>query len=144
MNPNNNIASICQRYGIILMYLFGSCAQKATGLLTGDPVTIEDPLADLDVGVVFDRDLPPLQDRYRLYAAISNALDDLFQPLPVDLSFLQENHSVFQLEAVKGICVYTGSKAIQEDYEEMVLCKAADFRPFLELYLADALEEIIS
>jgi hypothetical protein len=32
-------------------------------------------------------------------------------------------------------------ETFKEDYEEMILRRAADFRPFLELYLKEALEE---
>jgi hypothetical protein len=32
-------------------------------------------------------------------------------------------------------------EVFKDDYEEMVLRRAADFRPFLELYLKEVLEE---
>jgi predicted nucleotidyltransferase len=143
MTQFETITSICEKYGVALMYLFGSCAQKAYDMLSGKPVIIADPLADIDIGVLFCHDLPPAQERYNLYAALNNKLADIFPQTQVDLSFLQENHSVFQVEAIKGICIYAVSKDLQEDYEEMVLRKAADFRPFLELFLNEILEEVV-
>lgn len=144
MTQFETITSICKKHGVALMYLFGSCARKAADLLSGKPAVIDDPLTDIDIGVVFRQALPPAQERYSLYASLNNELTDLFQPVPVDLSFLQENHSVFQLEAIKGICIFAVSAALQEDYEEMVLRKAADFRPFLEMFLNEVLEEVVS
>jgi hypothetical protein len=60
----------------------------------------------------------------------------------LDLVFLQETHSVFQANVISGHCIYAASSSIQEEYEENVLRLAADFRPFLEHYLDEVLEEV--
>jgi len=136
------LVSICERHGVALLYLFGSQAAAGFDLLAGAQVGVVDPLADLDVGVVTDGLLPPPPQRVRYYAALFNKLTDLFSPLPLDLVLLEENHSVFQAEALKGICLYQVSQEKREAYEMMVLRRAADFRPFLERYFQEALEEI--
>ena len=136
------LKTICERYDIDLVYLFGSRSGEALRHLNGGKVSINDPLTDIDIGIVFGTGLPPAGDRYNLYADIYNNLSDLFEPYPVDLSFLQENHSVFQLEAVLGRCAYYGDINCKDNYEEMILRRAADFRPFLDLFLNEALEDI--
>src|SRR5690554_2326171 len=136
-----NLGMVCQRYAIALVYLYGSKAEEGLQYLRGGNTKIDDRLTDIDVGVVFKEPLPPAEKRYKLYSSVSNEFEELFRPLPLDLVFLEEGHSVFQCEALKGYCVYSIDKAFQENYEKMILRRAADFRPFLELYLKEALEE---
>ena len=76
------------------------------------------------------------------YALLYNDLSDLVEPLRLDLCFLQENHSVFQAEAIQGYCLYASSPSVRENYEEMICRLAADFRPFLEEYYREALADI--
>jgi len=136
------IQDICKQFNIALLYLFGSQKQKALSILQGEPVSIKDPLTDIDVGVVFSEPLPTGRKRTRLYSNIYNLLEDLFLPYNLDLVFLSENHSVFQAEAVKGICVYAASDSAKDTYEEDILRRACDFFPFLEIYYDELLEVI--
>jgi predicted nucleotidyltransferase len=141
MQKLRDLGAVCQKYGIALVYLYGSKAEEGLRHLRGEEVGIDDKLADIDVGVVFKEPLPPPEKRYKLYSNIFNEFEEIFRPLPLDLVFLEEGHSVFQVEALKGYCVYSMDETFKEDYEEMILRRAADFRPFLELYLKEALEE---
>lgn len=141
-NPSHELACLCHKYGVALIYLFGSQAQAGAKILTGEKVVIKDPLTDLDVGIVTKEPLPKLPQRLKFYAALYNDLEDLFKPFRLDLALLEENHSVFQLEAIKGVCVYQISEENQDIYEMMILRRAADFRPFLEKYLQEVLEEV--
>lgn len=106
----------------------------------GNPL-LTDPLADLDIGVVrLAGELPPLE-RVELYSALSMDLQGLFKPFSVDLVLLEETHSVLQAEAICGTCIYAENEKLREDYEERILARAADFRPFLELFYRERLEE---
>ena len=136
------LIDICRKYGIALVYLFGSQAAAGKRLLAGSNVTIIDPLTDLDVGVVTSNPLPEPTRRRKLYAALYNDLEEVFRSFKLDLVFLEENHSVFQLEAIKGLCVYQVSQEKRDDYEMMILRRAADFRPVLQKYLQEVLEDI--
>jgi hypothetical protein len=145
------IKDICQHYDIALVYLFGSQKDLAYQMLLGQKVEIKDPLADIDLGLVFKNQsvvadfhshprslhLP----RHILYADLYNKLTDLFLPYPLDLVFLQEGHSLFQLEAIKGICIYAISEAFKDDYEMMILRRAADFKYTLDTFAREALEK---
>jgi predicted nucleotidyltransferase len=130
-----------RQYGLALVYLFGSQAAAGARLLAGEAVTPSDALADLDVGVVTREPLPPPYERAQFYARLFNDLEDVFRPFPLDLVLLEENHSVFQLEAVKGICVYQASEERREEYEMNILRRAADFAPVLDLFHRECLEE---
>lgn len=140
MNKSDKIKEISQKYKIALIYLFGSQKENAMKLLEGEDVSIEDPLADIDVGLVFIEDIESIPERYKVYADIYNELEDLFKPYPLDLVFLQECHSVFQVEAIKGICIYSISEDFKDDYEMMILRRSADFKYDLDRFIEEALE----
>ena len=75
------------------------------------------------------------------YMATSQEFQDLFSPFKVDLVLLDETHSVFQSEAISGFCVYCRDQDLREDYEERILARAADFKPFLDLFHRERLED---
>lgn len=138
------LASICQKYGVTLMYLFGSQRGVALQIIAGQSLAVTDPLADIDVGVVFGAPLPQGRARARLYSFLFNDLEDIFAPHATDLVLLEENHSVFQSEAVLGTCVYAATAEAKDAYEEAILRRASDFRPFLEQYYQELLEAKVS
>ncbi len=132
------LAAVCEAHGVTLCYLFGSQSENAWQILLGEQVAINDPLADIDVGVVlaeFDS-FREARALHRIYARLLSPLQDLFSPYTVDLVFLQEHHSVFQMEAIKGRCAYSISNEYRFDYEEAI-ARRADFRPVLDAYLED-------
>lgn len=132
---------ICKKYDIALAYLFGSQQENALRLLEGRKVVIDDPLADIDIGVVFLQSIERIPVRHKVYAQMYNDLEDIFSPYKLDLSFMQENHSVFQVEALKGICIYSISEQFKDDYEMMILRRAADFKYVLDKYNEEVLEK---
>lgn len=136
------LAITCRNHGVALVYLFGSQASTGAMLLKGEKVIVDDPLSDIDVGVITEAPLPNPYQRTIFYAALYNDMEDIFKPLRLDLVLLDENHSIFQLEAIKGICVFQSSQKKRDDYEMMILRRAADFRPFLNKYLREVLEEV--
>lgn len=140
MNRLQRLIEICHKNGIALVYLFGSMKDIGLIVLQGNSVTQSDPLADMDVGVVFAGSLPHGLPRARLYSELYNQLEDLFLPYKLDLVFLQETHSVFQAEAVMGHCLYSAEDAFKNRYEEDILRNACDFRPYLEQYHREVLE----
>ena len=135
------IRDICQKYNIALVYLFGSQKENSLNILNEEKVDIKDPLADIDVGIVFSQDIESIPERHKVYSYIYNDFEDLFLPYHLDLVFLQECHSVFQTEALLGICVYSISEEFKDEYEMMVLRRAADFKYVLDKYAEEALEK---
>lgn len=140
---SNSLHSLAEQFGIGLIYLFGSQYQQGRDFLQGRPAQLDDPLADLDIGIVLKAGLPHSDAMIKVYADIYNALDELFNPFSVDLTFLEENHSVFQANAICGVCIYSFDEAFRGQYEENVLRRAADFKPFLDKYLQEYMEEVL-
>jgi hypothetical protein len=141
MEKIEKLRDFCQKYNIALVYLFGSQKENSLKILNEEKVDINDPLADIDVGIVFSQDIESIPDRHKVYSNIYNDFEDLFLPYHLDLVFLQECHSVFQSEALLGICVYSISEEFKDEYEMMVLRRAADFKYVLDKYAEDALEK---
>ncbi|MGE5529362.1 MAG: nucleotidyltransferase domain-containing protein [Patescibacteria group bacterium] len=140
--PRGKLLSICTEHHLALVYLFGSQAGEGLALLEGRTFRTGDALADLDVGVVTKIPLPEAVARTKYYASLYDEFTDLFAPFTLDLCLLEENHSVFQMEAMNGICIYYCDERTREDYEMRILRRAADFRPFLARYLREVLEEV--
>lgn len=140
VGKKSELTRISQEHNLDLVYLFGSQVANGLRVLQGNNVEVLDPLTDLDVGVVTRGSLPPPAIRGKFYAELYVALSDLFEPFPLDLVLLEENHSVFQAETLKGQCIYASSEERKDDYEMSILRRAADFRPFLEKFLEEALE----
>lgn len=143
------IARVCVSHSVALAYLFGSMGESAYHFLSGDDAVVDDrvagdPLADVDLGVVFTEVsvLATAKQRLNLYAALHNDLSDLFPTGRLDLVLLQENHSVFQAQAVAGRCVYAVTPEFRERYEQRILARAADFRFVLDRYHEERLEEV--
>lgn len=86
--------------------------------------------------------LPAPALRARVFSDLHNDLQEVFDPLRLDLSLLEENHSVFQFEAVKGICIYARDESVRDRYEMDIMRRAADFRPVLEAFLREVPEEV--
>lgn len=142
MPKKEAFSAICKKNSIALAYLFGSQAEEGLKLLNDEELKPADPLADLDLAVVFNTNLPSSDQMPGFYAGLYNQLADLFLPFSLDLVFLQEQHSVFQAQAVTGICIYAEDENFKSEYEENVMRRAADFKPFLEKFFEERLEEI--
>lgn len=142
MDRQKVIENLAFENNIALVYIFGSQVEAGLEILKGERREFSDPLTDIDIGVVFKTQLPGPLEKFELYSSIHNQLGDLFAPFPVDLVFLQETHSVFQANAICGRCLYYCDLDLKETYEENILRRAADFRPFLARYLDEVLEEV--
>jgi uncharacterized protein len=142
MNRKADLERLSKLNMISLIYLFGSQAQKGLTLLNGITVKAYDHLEDLDIGIVLRNELPSAEKIPTFYSNLYNQISTLFEPLKLDLVLLQEQHSVFQAEAVYGICIFAESLTIQEEYEENILRRADDFRPVLDKFYEERLEEL--
>lgn len=135
------LKQICNNHGIALMYTFGSQKDRVRDLLNGSTCEVQrDALADADIGVVFQFPLHDGVTQHTLYAALYNDLEDLVLPLPLDLIFLQECHSVMQFEVIKGLCMYQISEDFRDAFEINVLCRVPDFRRLLNQYHQERLD----
>ena len=123
MSSHAALEGICDRYGIVAMYLFGSRAAEGVARLDGAEVSAGG--SDLDVGVVFTE--PEAASR-RLTALLVE-LEDILSPLAVDLVPLQALDPIFQFDAVDGYRVAAGNGLAADEYELLVMRRAAELLP---------------
>ena len=133
------IKEICEKYKVALCYIFGSQKEIGMALLNGEHVEMKDAESDIDFAVLFEA--PPLNS-LEIYARLSVDLQGLVSPFKTDLLFLHEVDHLIQLEAIKGVNVYSKDQENIEAYEEKVMMFAADELEIFKLNDQDFLEAI--
>jgi predicted nucleotidyltransferase len=123
MDRFGKLRALCADFGLLAVYLFGSRAGDGERRLRGEPV--EAPGSDLDVGV-FGRTgvIPP--DRM---GALQVALEEVFDPLRVDMVPLDLVDPLFQFAAVRGERVAAPDSTAADEKELEVMRRAADLLP---------------
>jgi len=135
--------SICKNYGILTAYIFGSMTEEGAACLEGGiSGKMQDPLADIDLGVVFlERPLSP-EERIKTYGRLYSEMSEIFSPYPLDIIFLQETGVILQFEAINGLPVYIFDEDKRLEYEEHVIKLYQDWKPDYEQYKKEVLEAI--
>lgn len=130
---------ICGRYHIALLYLFGSQKEQGLSCLQGAEIKVDDPESDIDIAVLF---FAPPKNSVDTYAELSLELSELVSPFRADLLFLHEVDHLIQLEAIRGINIFSANEDLKEDYELKVMAFAADEIEILKRNEKDFLEAI--
>ncbi|MGB9716811.1 MAG: nucleotidyltransferase domain-containing protein [Thermodesulfovibrionales bacterium] len=134
-----DIKDICIKYNIALCYLFGSQKDIGKDILEGKKIEVSDPEADIDFAVLF-KEVP--ENALETYARLSLELQELVYPYRADLLFLHEVDHLIQLEAIKGINIYSINEEFREEYEEKVMMFASDELEIFKLNERDLFEAI--
>jgi len=119
---NSALKNLAQKFGIDLIYLFGSQAEKGKSYIEGERVTLEE-FSDLDIAISFKK---PPEHLIHVYGELFMEISEIFDPFHIDLVFIHEMNPLFQYEIIKGIRIYEEDESVAEDFEEMVMKKAAD------------------
>jgi predicted nucleotidyltransferase len=114
---------VCRAHGVLAAYLFGSRADDGLRLLAGEAVARQG--SDLDVGIVFPGAGSDLQTLVRLQLG----LDEVFEPLRLDVVPLQRVDAIFQARAIDGHRVFAADSTEADLYELLVLRRAAELLP---------------
>lgn len=118
----NEIKALAKKYGITLIYLFGSQAGKGVRYLQGECDSLDD-LSDLDVAVAFEH--VPVE-AMKTYGVLFREISEIFSPFTIDLVFMHEVDTLFQYEIVKGVRVYEKDEDYADSYEEGIMKMAED------------------
>ena len=134
-----NITELCEKYNIVLCYLFGSQQKEGMALLQGKRVAVTDNESDIDFAVLF-KEIP--YNHPDAYARLSLDMQDLISPFKADLLFLHEVDHLVQFEAIRGVNVYSSDDTFRETYEEKVMMFASDELEIFKLNERDFFEAI--
>lgn len=118
------LREICDEFGLLAVYLFGSRAGDGIELLSGGAVS--ESGSDLDVGVF---GVAGSIDAGRL-GALQARLAELFSPLRVDLVPLDRVDALFQYRAITGERIAAVDSRAADEKELEVMRRAADLLPF--------------
>jgi len=134
------IRNIAKKYGIAIIYLFGSQAENGARYLAGDNIGVED-LSDLDVAVSFVN-IP--SQAMKIYGALYKELSEIFVPFYIDLVFMHEVETLFQYEIIKGERIFEKDEFLTDEHEERIMKMAEDLafkRRIMNREILEAIED---
>ena len=124
MDSAARLRAICDDFGLLAVYLFGSRAADGVKVLSGEAVPASG--SDLDVGV-FGVDGSIEAGRL---GELQAKLAELLSPLRIDLVPLDRVDPLFQFRAITGERVAAGDSRAADENELEVMRRAADLLPF--------------
>lgn len=133
---SGGLASICCRYGIDALYVFGSRAPEIAALVRlGQPLN-KTTASDVDIGVLPKAgcSLDP-----RAKVCLMAEMEDLLGAGRVDLVSLPEAPPFLAVEIVRGELLYDAHPDRSAEYELFVLRRAGDLAPFERERVRDVL-----
>ena len=139
MDKKKFIKDIAEQFDCVLVYFFGSQADKGKRYLEGEDVRA-DPFSDLDIAVAF-REVPT--DAIKIYGKIYQAMSELLDPFNIDLVFMHELGALFRYEIIKGLRVYEKDDHRADEFEEEVMKRAEDLmfkKKILDREIMEAIE----
>lgn len=120
------LSRICRRFGVALLYVFGSRAKEVHGWLNGAEPLLQPGGSDVDVGVRPERGcLHQVMER----VALACALEDFLGCNRVDLVILPEADPFVAVEVIRGERLYAEDSYQADEYELYLLRRAGDLAP---------------
>lgn len=135
---SRKIRNTAKKYGIALVYLFGSQAENGARYLKGDHIRVED-LSDLDVAVAFEN-IP--SQAVKIYGVLYKELSEIFAPFYIDLVFMHEVETLFQYEIIKGEKIFEKDEFLTDELEERIMKMAEDLAVKQKIMNKEILEAI--
>ncbi len=124
-NPSVALQAIAQRYGLQLIYAFGSRAREALEFIAGAKPELAPGASDLDLGVK-----PATRLTVDNKVDLAMELEDLFGVQRVDLVVLPEVPTFLALEIVSGELLFAENPRHEAEYQLYIMRKAAELMPF--------------
>jgi predicted nucleotidyltransferase len=121
-----SLEQICQQFGVLALYAFGSQAKKIRNLVEGRQNIPLLSSSDVDIGVtVISGGKFSVAEKVNL----ALALEDLFGCKRVDLVSLSEADPFLAAEVIRGERLFAHSKYEADEYELYLLRRAGDLAP---------------
>lgn len=129
---------MCNRFGVEILYAFGSRAMEINRVLQGKSAIPASSLSDMDIGAKARFKTPfSVHDKIRLAVE----LEDLLDVNRVDLCLLNEADPFLAAEVIRGERLYCEDELRADEYELYVLRRAGDLAPLERQRLSLVLNE---
>jgi len=119
------IGQIAAKYGLQIIYAFGSRAKEALEVVEGRIERLSSTPSDLDMGVKPERHLT-VQEKVE----IAIFFEDLFDLPRVDVVVLPEAPVSLAAEIVLGEILYAKDSTYEAEYQLYIMRMAADLLPY--------------
>jgi predicted nucleotidyltransferase len=119
------INEIASRYGLQIVYAFGSRAKEALDLVEGRIGHFDPTHSDLDIGVKPGHALA-VEEKVK----IAIFLEDLFDVFRVDLVVLPEAPIFLAFKIVTGEILYMEDSTQEAEYQLYIMRQASDLLPY--------------
>ena len=119
------IAQIAAKYGLQIIYAFGSRAKEALEAVEGNIDRLSRTPSDLDIGVKPERNLT-VEEK----VVIAIFFEDLFDLPRVDVVVLPEAPVSLAVEIVTGEILYAKDSTYEAEYQLYIMRMAADLLPY--------------
>lgn len=124
---SRRLREICERFGVVSLYVFGSRAKEIAARVTGTgDVASGAPASDVDVAV---QPAGAALESPRERVALVNELEELLGVPRVDLVILTEASAFLAVDAVRGELLYCDDLDRQAREELYYFRRAADLAP---------------
>ena len=123
--PKEKIGQRAGKYGLQIIYAFGSRAKEALEVVEGRLERLSFTPSDLDIGVKPKR---PLSVEEKVEIAIF--FEDLFDLPRVDVVILPEAPVSLTEEIVRGEILYASDSTYEAEYQLYIMRMAADLLPY--------------
>jgi predicted nucleotidyltransferase len=123
VNRSSLLEDACRRHSLDALYIFGSRADDGLRALEGEAVPRDG--SDLDVGVLFIPGVDGIPELPQLQVA----LEDVFEPLRVDLVPLDRVDALFQYRAIEGHRLHAADSGRVDRRELVIMRRASDLLP---------------
>ncbi len=119
------LKDLAERYGIQIIYAFGSRAKEAFEMVEGKRKALSSGPSDLDIGIKPERKLT-VEEKVE----IALSLEDIFGIHRVDLVVIPEVQPSLAFKVVTGELLYARDPDYEAEYQLYIMRKRADLMPY--------------
>jgi len=119
------LEELADRYGIQIIYAFGSRAREALEMVEGKRESLSPGPSDLDIGIKPERKLT-VEEKVK----IALALEDIFDVHRIDLVVIPEVRVSLAFRIVTGELLYARDLVYEAEYQLYIMRKKAELIPY--------------
>lgn len=121
-----HLQQICQRFGVAILYVFGSRAGEVQAWIEGRQAQLTTGSSDVDIGV---KALPAVTWDVWAKVEMAQALETLLHVPRVDLVTLEDADPFLAANIIRGERLFSTDEYLADEYDLYVLRRAGDLAP---------------